>query len=74
MTRLDVPGPAQHARVDVAGACPLHPGGGRLLGRRRGVDHLFARRVGRMAARIGPKVFLMAGPVPAGSGLLRLAC
>jgi hypothetical protein len=35
---------------------------------------LFARRVGRMAARIGPKVFLMAGPVPAGSGLLRLAC
>jgi MFS family permease len=35
---------------------------------------LFARRVGRMAARIGPKVFLMAGPVLAGSGLLRLAC
>jgi uncharacterized membrane protein HdeD (DUF308 family) len=34
---------------------------------------LFARRVGRMAARIGPKVFLMTGPVPAGSGLLRLA-
>jgi EmrB/QacA subfamily drug resistance transporter len=31
---------------------------------------LFARRVGRMAARIGPKVFLIAGPVLAGFGLL----
>jgi EmrB/QacA subfamily drug resistance transporter len=31
---------------------------------------LFARRVGRMAARIGPKVFLMAGPVLAGLGML----
>jgi EmrB/QacA subfamily drug resistance transporter len=31
---------------------------------------LFARRVGRMAARIGPKVFLMAGPMLAGFGLL----
>jgi EmrB/QacA subfamily drug resistance transporter len=31
---------------------------------------LFARRVGRMAARIGPKVFLMTGPVLAGLGML----
>jgi EmrB/QacA subfamily drug resistance transporter len=34
------------------------------------MSFLFARRVGRMAARIGPKVFLMAGPVLAGIGLL----
>jgi EmrB/QacA subfamily drug resistance transporter len=31
---------------------------------------LFARRVGRMAARIGPRIFLMAGPVLAGLGML----
>jgi EmrB/QacA subfamily drug resistance transporter len=34
------------------------------------MSFLFARRVGAMAARIGPKVFLMAGPVLAGIGLL----
>jgi len=34
------------------------------------MSFLFARRVGAMAARIGPKVFLMAGPVLAGFGLL----
>jgi len=31
---------------------------------------LFARRVGGMAARIGPRIFLMAGPALAGLGLL----
>jgi EmrB/QacA subfamily drug resistance transporter len=34
------------------------------------MSFLFARRVGGMAARIGPHVFLMAGPALAGFGLL----
>jgi EmrB/QacA subfamily drug resistance transporter len=34
------------------------------------VAFLFARHVGRAAARIGPRVFLIAGPVLAGLGLL----
>ena len=34
------------------------------------LSFLFARRVGRMAARIGPRIFVMAGPVLAGIGLL----
>jgi EmrB/QacA subfamily drug resistance transporter len=34
------------------------------------VSFLFARHVGRMAARIGTRIFLMAGPVLAGFGLL----
>jgi EmrB/QacA subfamily drug resistance transporter len=34
------------------------------------VSVLFARRVGRAATRIGPRVFLMGGPVLAGLGLL----
>ena len=34
------------------------------------MSFLFARRVGAMAARIGPRIFLMAGPVLAGMGLL----
>jgi EmrB/QacA subfamily drug resistance transporter len=34
------------------------------------MSFLFARRVGRMAARIGPKAFLIAGPVLAGVGVL----
>ena len=34
------------------------------------MSFLFARRTGRAAARIGPRVFLMAGPVLAGLGLL----
>ena len=34
------------------------------------MSFLFARRAGRAAARIGPWVFLMAGPVLAGLGLL----
>jgi EmrB/QacA subfamily drug resistance transporter len=34
------------------------------------VSLLFARRVGNAAARIGPRVFLVAGPVLAGMGLL----
>jgi len=34
------------------------------------VSFLFARRVGNAAARIGPRVFLVAGPVLAGVGLL----
>ena len=34
------------------------------------VSFLFARRVGAMAARIGPRVFLMTGPMLAGFGLL----
>jgi EmrB/QacA subfamily drug resistance transporter len=34
------------------------------------MSFLFARRAGRAAARIGPCVFLMAGPVLAGLGLL----
>jgi EmrB/QacA subfamily drug resistance transporter len=34
------------------------------------LSFLFAHRVGRMAARIGPRVFLVAGPALAGIGLL----
>ena len=34
------------------------------------MSFLFARRVGGMAARIGPRMFVMAGPVLAGVGLL----
>jgi Major Facilitator Superfamily len=34
------------------------------------VSFLFARRVGNAAARIGPRLFLIAGPVMAGMGLL----
>src|SRR3984957_9339623 len=34
------------------------------------VSFLFARRVGRAATRIGPRVFLVAGPLVAGLGLL----
>ena len=34
------------------------------------ISFLFARYVGRMATRIGPRVFLMTGPVVAGFGLL----
>jgi MFS family permease len=34
---------------------------------------LFARRVGELAARIGPRFFLIAGPAPAGVGLLLTA-
>jgi len=34
------------------------------------ISFLFARYVGRMAARIGPRIFLMTGPVLAGFGLL----
>jgi len=34
------------------------------------MSFLFARRVGGMAARIGPRMFLIAGPVLAGIGLL----
>ncbi|MGO9355762.1 MAG: MFS transporter [Mycobacterium sp.] len=34
------------------------------------ISFLFARRIGRVATRIGPWVFLMAGPVLAGLGLL----
>ena len=34
------------------------------------ISFLFARRVGGMAARIGPRIFLMTGPVLAGFGLL----
>jgi hypothetical protein len=34
------------------------------------VSFLFARRVGNAAARIGPRHFLIAGPVMAGMGLL----
>lgn len=34
------------------------------------LSFLFARRVGGMAARIGPRVFLTAGPILAGLGLL----
>jgi hypothetical protein len=32
------------------------------------VSFLFARRVGGLAARIGPRVFVIAGPVLAGTG------
>jgi EmrB/QacA subfamily drug resistance transporter len=34
------------------------------------MSFLFARRVGAVAARIGPRIFVMAGPVLAGIGLL----
>jgi hypothetical protein len=34
------------------------------------ISFLFARRVGAMAARIGPRIFVMTGPVVAGFGLL----
>jgi EmrB/QacA subfamily drug resistance transporter len=34
------------------------------------MSFLFARRVGRVAARIGPHLFLMAGPAVAGCGIL----
>src|SRR6201999_2539587 len=34
------------------------------------VSFLFAKRVGKLAARFGPRVFLIAGPTLAGLGLL----
>jgi EmrB/QacA subfamily drug resistance transporter len=34
------------------------------------MSFLFARRVGKMAARIGPRIFLMTGPLLGGIGLL----
>jgi hypothetical protein len=34
------------------------------------ISFLFAKYVGRLAARIGPRIFVMAGPVLAGFGLL----
>jgi EmrB/QacA subfamily drug resistance transporter len=37
------------------------------------ISFLFARYVGRMAARIGPRIFLMTGPVLAGFGLLLIS-
>lgn len=56
----------------------LCPRGGGLFSYRGGlstlpspiVSFLFARRVGGLAARIGPRVFVIAGPVLAGTGYL----